>query len=100
MILFLIGLVIGAALAIVLTHVTTQHEVKSLTHDLALLQARLRTLVRLTEAGLIKPDSVEAANVLNEVHDLVSIEGAHPVRESINVVAAEDDDGPVPSVFR
>ncbi len=101
MILFLLGLVLGAAVATALTHVYTQNEVKSFSHDLALLQARLRTLVRLTEAGLIKPDSVEAANVLNEVHDMVSIAGAHPVRDSVNVVVGEDDeDGPVPRVFR
>ena len=100
-ILFLLGLVLGAAVATALTHVYTQNEVKSFSHDLALLQARLRTLVRLAEAGLIKPDSVEAANVLNEVHDMVSVAGDHPIRESVNVVAGEDDDeGIVPSVFR
>jgi cytochrome c-type biogenesis protein CcmH/NrfG len=93
--------VLGAAVATALTHVYTQNEVKSFSHDLALLQARLRTLVRLAEAGLIKPDTVEAANVLNEVHDMVWVAGSRPVRESVNVVAGdEDEDGPVPSVFR
>lgn len=101
MILFLLGLVIGAAVATALTHVYTQNEVKSFSHDLALLQARLRTLVRLAEAGLIKPDSIEAANVLNEVHDMVSVAGAHPVRESVSVIARDDDDdATVPSIFR
>jgi hypothetical protein len=100
-ILFLHGLVLGAAVATALTHVYTQNEVKSFSHDLAFLQARLRTLVRLAEAGLIKPDTVEAANVLNEVHDMVWVAGSRPVRESVNVVAGdEDEDGPVPSVFR
>ena len=101
MILFLLGLVLGAAVATALTHVYTQNEVKSFSHDLALLQARLRTLTRLAEAGLIKPDSVEAANVLNEVHEMVAVEGTRTVRESISVVAADDDeDAPVPTVFR
>lgn len=101
MILFLLGLVLGAAVATALTHVYTQNEVKSFSHDLALLQARLRTLVRLTEAGLIRPESVEAANVLNEVHEMVAVAGAHPVRESVTVVAQQDDDeDAVPSVFR
>lgn len=100
-ILFFLGLVLGAMMATVLTHVYTQNEVKSFSHDLALLQARLRTLVRLAEAGLIKPDSVEAANVLNEVHDMVSIVGAHSVHETISVIAgADDDEESVPSVFR
>jgi cytochrome c-type biogenesis protein CcmH/NrfG len=101
-ILFVLGLVLGAAVATALTHVYAQNEVKSFSHDLALLQARLRTLARLAEAGLIKPDSVEAANVLNEVHDMVTVAGARPLRESVNVVveAGEDDDGTVPSVFR
>jgi cytochrome c-type biogenesis protein CcmH/NrfG len=101
-ILFLLGLVLGAAVATALTHVYAQNEVKSFSHDLALLQARLRTLARLAEAGLIKPDSVEAANALNEVHDMVMVAGARPLRESVNVVveAGDDDDGPVPSVFR
>jgi hypothetical protein len=57
-------------------------------------------LVRLAEAGLIKPDTVEAANVLNEVHDMVSIAGSRPVRESVHIVAGDDDDGTVPTVFR
>jgi hypothetical protein len=70
-ILFILGLVLGAAVATALTHVYAQSELKSYSHDLALLQARLRTLVRLTEAGFIRPDTVEAASVLNEVHDLV-----------------------------
>ena len=101
MILFVLGLVVGAAAATALTHVYSQNEVKTLAHDLALLQARLRTLVRLTEAGFIKPDTIEAANVLNEVHDMVSVASAHPIHESINVSSAEDDEnGTVPSVFR
>ncbi len=71
MILLILGIVIGAAIATALTHVYEQNELKSFSHDLALLQARLRTLAMLTEAGFITPDTVEAANVLNEVHDLV-----------------------------
>ena len=101
MLLFVLGLVLGAAVATALTHVYSQNEVKSVAHDFALLQARLRTLVRLTESGFIKPDTIEAANVLNEVHDMVSVSGAHPIRESINVFSEDDgEDGAVPSVFR
>lgn len=100
MILFVLGLVVGGVVGALLVRTHAQRQLKTLSHDLALLQARLRTLVRLAEAGMVMPDTVEAANVLNEIHDMVSVSHGHQIRERINVIAAEDDDdGAVPSVF-
>ena len=100
-ILFVLGLIVGSVVASTATLMYSRRQSESTTRDLALLQARLRTLVRLAEAGFIRPDTVEAANVLNEVHDLVTVEGAHVVRSHVNVVASDDEsDEYVPSVFR
>lgn len=101
MIFFILGVAVGSVVATMVALRYSRRESESTTHDLVLLQARLRTLVRLAEAGLIRPDTVEAANVLNEVHDLVTVDGAHVVADRINVVAPDDEnDEYVPSVFR
>lgn len=103
MILFLLGLVLGAAISAcvagTLVHIRAHDQAKDLTYDLGLLRARLRSLVRLAEAGLLTPDTVEAANVLNEVHDLViesgdvpgladvAVEGSYGSEDSMESVA-------------
>lgn len=97
----MLGVLIGVILAAAVTRALLRREQTEVKYELGLLRARLRTLVRLAEAGLIKPDTVEAATVLNEVHDMVSVVGAHPVRDSVAVVPDEDDDErDVPLVFR
>lgn len=120
---FVLGFVLGAVLAGVIGYVYVQRELRGLRADAARLRARLRTLVRLAAAGLLHPESIEAANVLNDLHEMVLVNDAiladdfpEPPMENVEVRTRErpsirretlpedrfDEpaDGSLPSIFR
>jgi hypothetical protein len=67
MILFMLGLLLGVCIAGVAIHLYKERQLAVLRHDYAHLHARLRSLLSLAAGGFIRPETVEAANVLNDL---------------------------------
>jgi hypothetical protein len=81
MLFFLLGLLMGAGVAAAFGQLYVHRRLTGLCQDLALIRARLRSLVRLAEAGFLEPTSVEAASALNDLHHLVMVQDARAAHE-------------------
>jgi len=99
MLLFLLGLLIGAGVASTFGQLYVHRRLSELCQELALLRARLRSLVRLAEAGFLEPTSVEAAGALNDLHHLVMVQGARVAYETDQWPAGPGDSDQTPEAL-
>lgn len=91
MLLLIFGFIVGAVLSGVATSLYAQRQVRRAQYDRAFLNARLLSLMRLVESGLIEPRSVEAAGVLNTLSDLVARDEQADIEPRQTVRAADRD---------
>jgi hypothetical protein len=104
LLLFLLGLLFGAGLVAVFSQLYVHRRVTGLCQDLALLRARLRSVVRLAEAGFLEPTSVEAAGALNDLHHLVMVRDVRAVHETdaspVDPGELDQTSEAIPPIFR